>query len=354
MPPAGATGPCIANLRGMNRRIGALFRAVIYLLGALVSVVAARQMWVSTALMPEAFAVEFIALVVAAAIARAFGIALPGKGFTSIILGVTLYGIVNHGWPTTVIVSLLGLPIGDGIVRRQRPQTVALTTSHLIVGTVAAGLIYEFAGGIVGSGVLQLTNLGPLILLCFVYPVIINGTFYTMLGLDGAFLRADLALIARWEGFVYFLSVVLTFSWTAVLRAPVPVGAKWFFATILALSMAAFWYIIRVGVRADELRMVHGLSRVIAAGANLTKSLQTIQDLTAKLVPWEQMGLARYLPETHEMEIFEDTSSDSFRGHRFHADSGITGEALRVRGPVVASGLHRQEVVLPDNFLSKR
>src|SRR5439155_6139924 len=71
------------------------------------------------------------------------------------------------------------------------------------------------------------------------------------------------------------------------------------------------------------------------------------QELTRQLVPWEQMGFARYDPRTREMELVADTAAQPGAAFRFDSDAGLTGEALRLHRPVVAHGLARDQVVLP-------
>src|SRR5213596_2776379 len=74
-----------------------------------------------------------------------------------------------------------------------------------------------------------------------------------------------------------------------------------------------------------------------------------IQELARRLVPWEHMGFARYDAGTNEMELVADTAT-GHRGpdrFRFDADAGLSGEALRMRRPVVARALSPEQVVVP-------
>src|SRR5207302_7733991 len=101
-------------------------------------------------------------------------------------------------------------------------------------------------------------------------------------------------------------------------------------------------------VRADELQLVQRLAQVIAAEINLTKNFERIQDLTRRLVPWEQMGFARYDARRREMALVADTASGEHQAtFRCDADAGLTGEAVRARRPVVAHRLQYDQVVLP-------
>jgi methyl-accepting chemotaxis protein len=106
-------------------------------------------------------------------------------------------------------------------------------------------------------------------------------------------------------------------------------------------------YVIRLGVRADELHLIQRLAQVIAAEMNLSRSFSRVQELTRQLVPWEQMGFARYDPRTRQMELLADTAAQAGAVFRFDADAGLTGEALRLRRAVVARGLAKDQVVVP-------
>jgi methyl-accepting chemotaxis protein len=61
------------------------------------------------------------------------------------------------------------------------------------------------------------------------------------------------------------------------------------------------------------------------------------------------MGFARYDRRTNEMELFADTSLSAGErpGFRYDANAGLTGEAVRVRRPVIAHQLRREQAVLP-------
>ncbi|MGH7606345.1 MAG: methyl-accepting chemotaxis protein, partial [Gemmatimonadales bacterium] len=80
---------------------------------------------------------------------------------------------------------------------------------------------------------------------------------------------------------------------------------------------------------------------------NLGSSFARVQELTRQLVPWEQMGFARYDPPTRQMELVADTAAQPGTTFRFDADAGLTGEALRLGRPVVARGLAPDQVVVP-------
>jgi len=104
---------------------------------------------------------------------------------------------------------------------------------------------------------------------------------------------------------------------------------------LLAFAVLAHW-VSRTGVKADELHLLQRLARAIAADISIERNFATIQQLTRELVPWEQMGFARYDETRHEMELIADTARNGGGGRvRYHADHGLTGEAVRSRAPVV-------------------
>src|SRR5256886_15116550 len=65
------------------------------------------------------------------------------------------------------------------------------------------------------------------------------------------------------------------------------------------------------------------------------------------ILPWEQMGFARYDAHTNEMELVADTAAGGRTSFRFDANAGLTGEAVRLRRPVVAHALRPDQVVVP-------
>src|SRR5438445_9567286 len=65
----------------------------------------------------------------------------------------------------------------------------------------------------------------------------------------------------------------------------------------------------------------------------------SLHDALPILVPWEQMGFARYDARTNEMALIADTALPTGEpSGRFDADVGLTGEAVRLGRPVVARG----------------
>src|SRR5438034_227960 len=239
---------------------GVLVRALVSL-GAVWAVAAALAAYVAGRAVPgPGFGAEFATLVVIGALARRYGVALPGNGFSSYILGVTAFAVLDRGWACAVLVGPTAMVAGDLMLRRLPPRAALVNAAHLTAGTAVVGLMYDRLGGVAGPDTFDPANLGPL--------------------------RALLALI-------------------------------------------------------------QGLSQVIARDISLAKSFGRIQELTRRLVPWEQMGFARYDAHTNEMELVADTAAGGRTSFRFDANAGLTGEAVRLRRPVVAHALRPDQVVVP-------
>src|SRR5438874_614059 len=230
---------------------GVLVRALVSL-GAVWAVAAALAAYVAGRAVPgPGFGAEFATLVVIGALARRYGVALPGNGFSSYILGVTAFAVLDRGWACAVLVGPTAMVAGDLLLRRLPPRAGLAPLETLVVGAA------------------------------------------------------------------------------------------------LAAATATSVYVIRLGVRADELALIQGLSQVIARDISLAKSFGRIQELTRRLVPWEQMGFARYDAHTNEMELVADTAAGGRTSFRFDANAGLTGEAVRLRRPVVAHALRPDQVVVP-------
>jgi methyl-accepting chemotaxis protein len=295
---------------------------------------------------------EMLLLAVVGALTRRYGIALPGNGFSSYILGVTAYAILDLGWTFGVLVAPLGMLTGDLALRRL-PATVSLdNAAHLTTGAALAGLAYARVGGATGPEAVSAANLAPLAVLLVLLPCIVNGTFYLELALGRTIAWVDAALTARWEAVAYASSVGLALGFLALAHASL--GTVGFLAIggVLGAAAIASMSVIRRGVHADELALVQGLSQAIARDVSLANSFPRIQELARRLVPWEHMGFARYDAGTNEMELVADTATIERAGSgggrfRFDANAGLTGEAVRRRRPVVARALSTGQVVMP-------
>src|SRR5438552_2218816 len=200
---------------------GLLVRALVAL-GAVAAVAAGLAAFAFRSVPLGADVAEEIAvLVVVGALTRRYGIALPGNGFSSYILGVTAYAILDHGWPFGVVVPSLAMIAGDLALRRLPVAGALDNAAHLATGAALAGLAYARLGGATGPQALTASNLVPLVAFLVLLPCIANGTFYIELALGRTFAWVDAALTARWEAVVYACSVGLALACLALAHASI-------------------------------------------------------------------------------------------------------------------------------------
>src|SRR5438034_10249424 len=318
---------------------GVLVRTLVSL-GAVLAVVAAVAAYASgQAVLGAGLGSEFVMLVAIGALSRRYGVALPGNGFSSYIVGVTAFAVLDRGWACAALVAPTAMVAGDLLSRRLPARTALGNAAHLTAGTAVVGLMYERLGGLLGADALDATNLAPLAALLALLPVVVNATFYLELALGRSLAWVDAWLTARWETIVYACSAGLALAWLRLAHAGLGPVETFVAGAVLATATATSVYVIRLGVRADELALIQGLSQVIARDISLAKSFARIQELTRRLVPWEQMGFARYDARTNEMALIADTALPTGESSgRFDADVGLTGEAVRLGLPVVARG----------------
>jgi methyl-accepting chemotaxis protein/putative methionine-R-sulfoxide reductase with GAF domain len=299
------------------------------------------------------FPLALAGLVLVGAVSRRFGIALPGNGFSSYVLGVTVYAVMERGWEFATVVAPLVTVMGDVVLRRLPPRLAASNAAHLTAGSAIAGLIYEQLGGATGSLALETDNIGPIAILVLSTMVLINGSFYLTLALSRTIAWVDARLTARWEAIVYGASIGLSLAWYRLFHSGLPTATWLLIAVALVAATYVSAYVIRLGVHADELRLVQRLARAIATDINLARTFAHIQETTRRLVPWEHIGFARYDPAQREMVIVADTAlrdgGAAASEFRFEADTGLTGDAVRSRRPIVARNLGRGDTVTPGN-----
>jgi methyl-accepting chemotaxis protein len=336
------------TVRSWLRMPGALLVRSLVSAAALVAFTAALGAYASGRVpLLDAFGPTFVIVLLVAVLTRRFGVALPGNGFASFVPGVMLYGILEQGWAFAVIAAPFGMALGDIFLRRLPVRAALGAAVHLTAGTAVAGYAYAEMGGATGLAAFSAANVPLLALLVGLLLAVPNATFYLELALARSLARVDKTMTLRWETIVGCASVALALVWLRCAYANltgVPALIVW---GALMAAAAASMYVIRLGVRADELRLIQGLSRVIAGDISLARSFKHIQELTRALVPWEQMGFARHDAREREMELVADTSVDPATGapSRFPADAGLTGEAIRLRRPVVAHALAQDQVV---------
>src|SRR2546428_9638026 len=144
---------------------GLLVRALVAV-GAVAAIAAGLAAFASRRVPPGADVAEEIAvLVVVGALARRYGIALPGNGFSSYILGVTAYAILDRGWPFGVLVAPLAIVAGDLALRRLPVAAALDNAAHLTTGAAVAGLAEAPPRG--GTGAPALPPAQPLALRLF-------------------------------------------------------------------------------------------------------------------------------------------------------------------------------------------
>lgn len=292
------------------------------------------------------FALELTVLVLLAALTRRYGIPLPGKGFASFLFAVILTGLLLRDWYFAVIVGAIGTPTGDFFFRRLRIRGVLNNIGHIVVGTGLTGIAYDLMGGAHGQAALAPDNLAPLLVAILLLPALVNGTFYLEHALATGFAWVDARLTLRWELVSVFFSAALAVAAVALATsgASLAVMATWGLA--LTAGTMIVLVVLKQAVAADELRLVQGLADAVAADVSIGRSFARIQELTRLLVPWDQMGFARYDPETDEMELVADTGTQERL--RFPAGSGLSGEAVRTGRAVVAQAASHGEMVLPE------
>jgi methyl-accepting chemotaxis protein len=327
----------------------ALALRVIICAGAAVAVVVAAAGYV-TGRVPigAGFGPALITVIVVGAIARRLGIALPGQGFSSFIVAVGLFALLHRGWGFATIAGAVAILLGDVVLRQMPFRTAVLTAAHYTLGTALTGWVYDVFGGAHGVDAFQPSNLGPLAFLLLVLPIVVNGTYYLELRIARALAWVDPWVTLRWETVVYVLGAVLALGWLATAGGVTNTVGRAILGALLVALMLGGGHVIRRAVRADALRLVQDLAQALAADINLTRSFERLQSLMRRLVPWEQMGLARYDGRHRQMELVADTAlAGRPGGLRYDADAGLTGEAVRLRHAIVAQRLQRDQVVVP-------
>src|SRR5438445_3143437 len=141
----------MSSLSRLKASPGLVIRALVAL-GAAAAIAAAVATSAAERSTLGADAVEeLVVLVVVGALARRFGIALPGNGFSSYILGVMAYAMLDRGWPFGVVVGPVAMVLGDVALRRL-PLAAALdNAAHLTAGGAVAGLVYGRLDGATGA-----------------------------------------------------------------------------------------------------------------------------------------------------------------------------------------------------------
>ena len=233
-PPTSVTAVWIAE----NRRLANWVRILVTVAGVAFVASAIFALMDHPELRAGAFYLQLLILSTAAALSRRFGIALPGKGFASFIMGVTLIAFLLRGWPFAILVGAIGIPGGDVLLRRRTIKESLVTLGHVVLAVGMVGLGYDSLGGGLGSAAISPDNLLPLAIAILAPPVLANATFYAQLGLAGVLPRTDVKLTLRWEGVVNAAGAGFAMGWVAVATADIRPSAAAFIATAL---VAAAW-----------------------------------------------------------------------------------------------------------------
>ena len=149
-------------------------------------------------------------IVTVLAATRAFGIPLPGKGFASFAVGVSIPAVLALGWAGGALVGAIGLMIGDTAVRRLPLRNAVGNAGHFATACCISGIAYfTILRGMPGVLAFQSSNLWRLLLFIVLFLAIVNTTFYLQLLLSPAIAWVDARLTARWESTVAVLATLL-------------------------------------------------------------------------------------------------------------------------------------------------
>lgn len=310
-------------------------RLAIFLTGGAFLVAGGWRAFTAPGFDGPTFLLHFLLAGAAVLLTRRYGIALPGKGFASFVLGAMLAALLLYGWEFAVLAGGAGVLAGDLLLRGVRPRDALGTAAHLVAGTGVAGLLYDLLGGALGTAALGTGNLFPLAFVTLAYPAIVNGTFYLELALEGHFAWSDARLTIRWEAVIYAVSLGIALAAVNLVATDLATGPAALLTAALVGATGLAYYVISRGVRADELRMVQGLAGAVAAEVSIERSFARIQELTRHLVPWTHMGFARYDAAAGTMELLADTQMTGRR--TFTASQGNTGIAVETGQPVVSN-----------------
>src|SRR5216684_3715890 len=143
----------MSSLSRLRTSPGLLVRALVAL-GAVAALVAAAGAYVSgRAALGVDVAEEAVVLAIAGALARRFGIALPGNGFSSYILGVLVYATLDRGWPFAVVVGPVAMLAGDVALGWLAVAHAHLDTTGFVVIGAGLAVATVMSGSVIRRGV---------------------------------------------------------------------------------------------------------------------------------------------------------------------------------------------------------
>ena len=288
---------------------------------------------------------------------RRFGASLPGKWFVSLTPAVAAAGIAALGWPAGGVIAGASIMIGDLLFRRSSVRLSLETAGHLAVGIALAGGLYDLAGGIHGLGAFWDRNLLRLCLLFLAVPVIANASVFAQMRAQGIVARINTGLTLRWETVATGLGLALGATGLRISyggfsgNIVVTVVILW-----LGFAALASWVLQR-GATAEGLLAAGELTRALGARTSFAAAFDDMRKLTGSLLPWHDMGMARYDASTNEFVIAAETSAAVRAGTRVSADAGLARLAVDRREPVTDHDLpageraaHGAEILVPLTY----
>jgi methyl-accepting chemotaxis protein len=120
--------------------------------------------------------------------------------------------------------------------------------------------------------------------------------------------------------------------------------------TRMALALAWLAYavlaytLIQRGASSEGFLLIQGFTRAIGARPGFADAFADMQRLTHALVPWHEMGVARFDEVHREFVIVTETAQALPVGHRLAADGGLVGVALQRMQPVTDRDLPPAEL----------
>jgi methyl-accepting chemotaxis protein len=284
---------------------------------------------------------EVVALAAVVAITRVAGVSLPGRWYVSFTPCAAAFAAAAVGWPIGAVTAGLATCLAGVLVRRGTLSEAVLTSGHIMAGTAVAGAVYEALGGPAGAAAFTRANLPRLALLFAIAAGLSNSIVYLQNRLAGTISRLNRRLTLRWETVAVALGLVLGASGGAAWFGESTPGLRVGFLLLwVSLAAVATW-IVRRGATAEGLLLAQRLTDAIGARTAFAEAFEEVRRLAGLLVPWHQMGMARYLPGSDEFEIVIETSGQARPGQRLPARSGLARYAVERGRPVT-------DVDLPD------
>jgi len=281
------------------------------------------------------FPIMLAGAVLGAAIAvRLGGVALPGKWFVSFTPAVAAAGCAGLGWGPGGILCMLGLLIGDLVFRRLRFDDQLRTAGHLAAGVAVAGGLYSLMGGQLGLAAFRQENLLRLGMLFLTIPIVANATVFAQLSSAGTISRVNARFTLRWEAVAAVFGLVVGVGGLRLWYGGMPGPVHLALAGIWLLFTSSAIWLLRRGARAEGLLVVEQLTRAIGARTDFQQAYDAIRQLTGSLVPWNDMGMARYDETEGEFLILAETDPSRPPGTLFAPKVGLARLALELARPV--------------------